>query len=506
MQEGSRAQEDENVILGILRRCVERGIAPAIESAGGTVSYGELGVLVRSHARHLAAHGVGPGKVVAMSFDDETGLTLCMLAVLHLGAAIFVVPRSTPQPQRLDLLARARADLLVSDGDHRLTAPLPKLRIDRTRIPGAGPGAPDPEPSPDGPAIIIAGSGSTGVPRLLPVLHRHLHFRIRIQNERFGLSEDAPDRVFMTSHIEYPSAAMRVFGALTIGSSVLFADKSSAERIHDAITRQAVTVALGTVLHVEQVLAVLPKSTRDAWRGLRVLGITSSTVSDALRARIRQHLTDRLYIVYGTNESMSMAVSDPETTFRTPGTVGRPSPGVRIELVDAQDRPVPRGSVGLIRARSPAQIEGYLDDPGQTARSFRDGWFYPGDLGRFTDDGQIVFCGRADDMMILNGINLYPAEIEQCLTSHPAVRDAAVLPFRHPVHQDVPFAVVSLHEGHAVDPEELRRYAAGRIGFRAPRRILFLPEIPRNQHGKLDRPELQRQVLALPEVAELVRK
>lgn len=462
------------------------------------MSYRRLGTLIRACAAHLRAEGVSSGDVVALSLKDETALTLCMLALLHLGATLMVIPRSTPPDQRDAWLSKGRATRFVSDTPARLAKALPFTRFDPATIRAAlrRDDSLDQAPvaCPESPAMIIAGSGSTGRPKLMPVTHRQLGFRLAVQNAWFDITPERADRVFMTSHIEYPSAGIRVLGALASGASVLFADKTSAARLHEAITRAGVTVVLGTVLHVENVIAGLPASAHRVWAGLRVLGITSSTVTDDLRRRIRERLTDRLYVVYGMNESMTATVADPSIVFETAGTVGRPSPGVRVELVSAAGAPVDSGAVGLIRVRSPGQIAGYVDDQEETRKAFVDGWFQPGDLGRFTPDGQLVFLGRVDQMMIFNGINIHPVEIEQCLANHPAVRDVTAFPIRHPVHQDIPGCAVSIHAGCVVTEEDLLRHAADRMGFRKPRRIFIVDEIPRTGFGKVDRAELSRKL------------
>ena len=139
-------------------------------------------------------------------------------------------------------------------------------------------------------------------------------------------------------------------------------------------------------------------------------------------------------------------------------------------------------------------FEGYLNDPESTGRSLIDGWFYPGDLGKMTPDGQLIHCGRGDQMMIFNGINIYPAEIEQCVTGHPAVTDATAFPLKSPVHQDIPVCAISLKQGSAITEQELLAYLNERLGFRSPKRLIALKKIPRNEQGKIIRHELMAQV------------
>jgi long-chain acyl-CoA synthetase len=133
---------------------------------------------------------------------------------------------------------------------------------------------------------------------------------------------------------------------------------------------------------------------------------------------------------------------------------------------------------------------GYLGNPEATARRFRDGWFWSGDMGFLRSDGQLVINGRADDMMILNGVNIFPVEIERVLERHPAVLIAAALPIPSKVHGQIPVAAVELREGHAIGSVELQSYAREHLALRAPRRVLIMVALPRNSQGKIMRREI----------------
>jgi len=113
--------------------------------------------------------------------------------------------------------------------------------------------------------------------------------------------------------------------------------------------------------------------------------------------------------------------------------------------------------------------------------------FLPGDLAKLDADGTITHMGRSDQMMIFNGINIFPAEIETVLSNHPSVRDAISFPISHPVHQDVPVAAISKNKNSPVVEQELLDYCSERLGPRSPRRIFIIDEIPRNERGKVIR-------------------
>jgi D-alanine-D-alanine ligase-like ATP-grasp enzyme len=222
----------------------------------------------------------------------------------------------------------------------------------------------------------------------------------------------------------------------------------------------------------------------------------ASIVREKLRRDVLERLCSDFRVTYGANETWNTTVTDPGECLRYEGTVGRPAPGVEIQIVDKAAQPVRAGDVGFIQIRSASVVDSYLDDDAASERAFRNGWFMPGDLGRITEDGHLIFCGRADDMMIFNGINIYPIEIEQCLLSNPAVADAMAMPLKHHIHQDIPVCAVVLHINTRTTRDELAAFSRQRLGARAPHFIAILETIPRNQQGKPQRAELMRLVEA----------
>jgi acyl-coenzyme A synthetase/AMP-(fatty) acid ligase len=157
-----------------------------------------------------------------------------------------------------------------------------------------------------------------------------------------------------------------------------------------------------------------------------------------------------------------------------------------------------------VRIRGPGVIPAYDGDPQESARSFRDGGFWPGDLACWTDDGQLLHHGRADDMMICDGINIYPEELESVLLGHPEVRDAVAFAIDSPAHHHVPACAVVLRPGSRVGAPELVAFAAERIGSRAPRVVLVRAALPRTANGKPMRAELRRGAV-LPTADEVRR-
>ncbi len=181
-----------------------------------------------------------------------------------------------------------------------------------------------------------------------------------------------------------------------------------------------------------------------------------------------------------------------EITRTTLESVGTPAPWIDVEIVDADGKALPTGEVGELRVRSECMTHQYYGDPVATSRHFRNGWFYPGDLASLTSGGALCLHGRADDMMTLNSIKIFPAEIERVLEEHPGVKAAAAFAKASNTHGDIPVAAVELHAAAGIGSDELMARARERLGVRAPRRIIVVDALPRNAAGKILKHELDR--------------
>ncbi|MBL8592669.1 MAG: long-chain fatty acid--CoA ligase [Devosia sp.] len=214
-----------------------------------------------------------------------------------------------------------------------------------------------------------------------------------------------------------------------------------------------------------------------------------SAVPIDVRRAIEERVTPLLYVRYASTESGAISMAGPGEHDEME-SVGRPLPGVELEIVDLDDKVLAAGETGRIRLRAPGVATGYLDGGEQTASRFRDGWFWPGDVGMLRADGSLIVQGRQDDMMILNGINIFPGEIERVLERHPDVRVAAALPLNSLVHGQIPVAAVEVVEASSVTAADLQRFAREHLALRAPRRVIILPRLPRNSQGKILRREI----------------
>jgi fatty-acyl-CoA synthase len=220
--------------------------------------------------------------------------------------------------------------------------------------------------------------------------------------------------------------------------------------------------------------------------------------ASAMPREILHELRDRLPNValwnfYGQTEIAPLASSlGPSEQDQHGGAAGRPAVNVETAILDDSDNPVPPGTVGEIAHRSPHLMVGYLDDPARTADAFRGDWFHSGDLGYYDEFGLLHVVDRKKDMIKSGGENVASREVEEVLYQHDDVQEVAVFGLPHPVWVEVVVAAVVARDGRALDPEVLIAHCRSRLaGFKTPKQIFAVDELPKNPSGKLLKRDLR---------------
>jgi acyl-coenzyme A synthetase/AMP-(fatty) acid ligase len=471
--------------------------AGAVVCAGGTLTRAELARAVDATASRFAREGLAQGDRVAIMLPTQIQLLVTSLALARIGVAQLCLQASDPPALASGVARRAKLAALIAPGKAaniglaRIEPPPADLRGLRT-LPSA-----EPPSGPGGAEVyaLVATSGTTAdIPKLVVITHAQALWRVYQQAEA---EDPASARLLSMTSLAFVGGMRSSLCALYGGGAIALPDGiGSVAQLVEFVARNRITTVMGSPVHAAMLLEEARAGT-PLLPGLHSFRMSSTVVPDALRASIRERISPHLHILYGTSEAGPVTVASPDMVRRVPGVVGRAVPGVELRLVDDDGREVAAGARGQVWIRSPGMASGYLDDPGETSRRFRGGWFLPGDVAQLSPQGELVHHGRGDDVMIFEGLNVQPAEIESALLRHPAVAEAAAFPVRSAAHGDIPHAAVVL-KGKA-DEAELLRFLRRELGVRAPKRVLLATELPRNPAGKLRRGELARLASRPPE-------
>lgn len=238
-------------------------------------------------------------------------------------------------------------------------------------------------------------------------------------------------------------------------------------------------------------LLAQPELQRDLVQGMRLFisgsAPLSPTAFEAFQARTGHTILER----YGMSET-GMLCSNPcrsREGARVAGSVGKPLPGVQLRIVDDEGAPLAADQTGHVEVRGPNVFVGYLGMPEKTAETFTpDGWFRTGDVGRIDRDGRLHLVGRAKDLVITGGLNVYPAEVEGLLDRLPGVTESAVIGVPHPDFGEGVVAVLTTQAGHVLDEAEVIRAMREQLSaFKCPKRVFVADELPRNAMGKVQK-------------------
>jgi acyl-CoA synthetase (AMP-forming)/AMP-acid ligase II len=476
---------------------------PALISGDRTVTFGELHRLANIAANALLALGVKPGdRAGGMGFNSidgsilgsglrrAGGISVPINYRLRAAELAYVLNDSGARviwagPEHVAVVEEARAQLegersfIALRGDapagwRRLDDLLAGASAEPPQVPLAGLGA-----------SMIYTSGTTGHPKgavrargmpLEPILQV-----IGI----FGLTKDD---VHLMCGPGYHSA-VGFFSSLSglLGATVVMQPKFDAASALELVERHRVTTTfMAPTLLKRLVDAAEEDGGRHDLSTLRAIILGAAPCPHALKERASAIFGEVLWEFYGATETGVNIVLRPEDQLRKPGSCGRAVEGNDVALLDDDGREVPDGEPGTLWVRNSVLAE-YHNRPDANSSSRRpDGFFTVGDIAYRDAEGFYYICDRKIDMIISGGVNIYPAEIEAVLHAHPSVLDAAVIGVPDPEWGESVKAVVQRRPGHALDEAELIAFCGERLaGYKKPRSVDFVDELPRDAAGKL---------------------
>ena len=341
-------------------------------------------------------------------------------------------------------------------------------------------------------AVVIYTSGTTGKPkgavRKFPkeAMHAIMQF-----------IAETPMRVDDIHLVTCPLYHSTAFGFLAmsgiLGATAVLMNEFKPEAFLQHVEKYGVTTTalVPTMLH--RVMALGPDVlNRYDTRSLRCIFSGGAPLPGPLAIEVMDHFGDVLFNFYGATETGLVTLAKPADLRAAPGTIGPVVPGNEVRLLDEAGRPAPVGQVGELFTRNKMLVAGYHNDPDATHASMKDGFFSVGDLARCDRDGRYFIEGRKRDMIISGGVNVYPAEVEGVLESHPDLAEVAVVGIEDPEWGERVRAFVVRKPGRTVDEAALKLWCRERLsGAKVPRDYVFLDSLPRNPTGKVLKRELR---------------
>lgn len=347
-------------------------------------------------------------------------------------------------------------------------------------------------------AFILYTGGTTGNAKGVMITHRSFLTSL-LSYQMAGAAVRADGVTMLTGPLFHIGALLGWYSQMLLGGKLVFVPTFSPENAMRTIQEHRVT-GCALVPTMIQRICEHPDFASYDLSSLEFIGYGASATPDSLLALVMKNLPQtQLVHVYGMTETGVLTVlnGDDHRAGRKLGSVGRASAIVELEVVDAEGSPVPPGTVGQIVTRGEHVMAGYWNKPEETAAALRDGWLQTGDGGYLDEDGYVWIADRLKDMIISGGENVYSAEVENVLAGHPAVASCAVIGLPDPEWGERVHAVLVLRAGHTTSIEEIRAFVKERIaGYKAPRSLSIVDEMPMTGTGKVLKRELRATIAA----------
>jgi malonyl-CoA/methylmalonyl-CoA synthetase len=463
---------------------------PFIRHAGGTLSHGAFAAEGKAMAGRLAGLGLVPGDRVAAQVAKSAHALALYAGCVQAGLVFLPLNPGYTRAEVEYFVTDAEAALLVCDPASRdaLAALAPRVEtMDAEGVGSLRAGAAEPGPvadrAEDDLAAILYTSGTTGRPKGAMLSHRNLmsNAEALVELWRFG-PRDLLIHALPIFHTHGLFVAVNV--TLAAGGALALMPRFDAGEALAWMGRGA-TAMMGVPTFYTRLLDE-PGLTREACEGMRVFVSGSAPLLPETHAAFAERTGHAILERYGMTET-NMIASNPYDGERRAGTVGFPLPGVELRIDGAA------GEAGEIAVRGPNVTLGYWRMPEKTAEEMtEDGWFRTGDVGRLDPDGYLEIVGRAKDLVISGGFNVYPREVEAVLDAQPGVLESAVIGLPDPDLGEAVVAVLVAEPGAAPDLDAVSAALEGELArYKRPRRMILADALPRNAMGKVQKAVLR---------------
>ncbi|WP_072802850.1 fatty-acid--CoA ligase FadD5 [Rhodococcoides yunnanense] len=490
----------------VRRHALMQPDAVALRFHGRSISWSELSDRVDRFAAVLSRRGIGYGDRVLILMLNRPEYLEAVLAVNALGAlAVPVNFRMTP-PEVAFLAQNSGSTVLVTDDALAPLAQAVAAQVDslgeiitvgdsyEQLLADATVAEPVDIPD-DAPALVMYTSGTTGRPKGAVLTHANMQAQALTCIR--ALQMHGVDEVgFCASPMFHIAALGSLAPSLQLGIPTVIYPVGAFDpaALLDVLSEEGVTTLFLVPVQWQAMCAEQSRAPRKL--NLRVISWGAAPASDTILKAMAATFPDALNVaVFGQTEmSPITCVLDGEDALRKLGSVGRVIPTISARVVDDEMNDVPRGEIGEIVYRGPSLMQGYWQNPDATADAFHGGWFHSGDLVRQDDEGFVFVVDRKKDMIISGGENIYCAEVENVLYSHPRILEAAVIGRADDKWGEVPVAIVALNDSSAdLTLDELLVWLGDHLArFKHPKELVVVDALPRNASGKVVKVALRK--------------
>jgi long-chain acyl-CoA synthetase len=351
----------------------------------------------------------------------------------------------------------------------------------------------------DDPAVILYTSGTTGNPKGVLLTHKNLYSNASSSAKHNEYERGTTLGVLPLAHV-YGLTVSNV--CLLTGSSIVVFSSFSLEEVFKAIEKYVVKSFSAVPAMIHAMLSY-PGADNYNTSSLESVGSGSAPLPVALLHAFEQKFGAKVYEGYGLSEAAPVVTAHRKGLPIKPGSVGIPIPGVKVKIVNETGEEVPVGEIGELLVQGDNVTPGYYQNAEESMRVLKDSWLFTGDMARIDDEGYVYIVDRKKDLIIRGGFNVYPRDVEEILSAHEDVSEAAVIGVPDERMGEEMVACVVKKLGTAVSEDELIRYCQDHLAKnKTPRRVIFLTTLPRNGVGKILKTQLRKTAAEIDSVTQ----
>ncbi len=482
--------------------CPERD---AVKCGDVCLSYAELGRRVDALASFLKNDcRVKKGDRVAIFLPNNDIFPTAFLAVSKIGAVSVVLNTRLTKPELAYQLELTRPVVAVVDSatwNKELNELIPRT-VESASLAALwekGGTCPPADATEEDVHTILFTSGTTGKPKGVRIVHRNfIHSAIRLEQymEMLGVGDpETGGKTLIVAPLFHVMALQeQLMACLRMGNTVVMMSALSITAFLEIVEKEGINFLVGSPAIYRILLGSEDVGKYDL-SSIRLVGFGAAPMSpDLMKEMKKAFVNAKFFNGFGLTEaSISLAAIDREC-MEHPTSIGHPSLGCEAKIVDENMKGVPKGAVGEIAVRGPNVADGYYENPEETKKIFRNGWFLTGDLGRIGDDGFFYVASRKKDMINRGGENVYPVEVENAIYLHPKVMEVAVYGVPDPVMGEKVAAAVVAVPGTTPTVEEIKAFCADKLAkYKIPEYIQLTPFLPKNAGGKVIKEQLPKE-------------
>jgi long-chain acyl-CoA synthetase len=462
------------------------------------ITYEELAAQVREKAVGLRKYGVRNGSHVGLMMANKPEYVIAYFSLLSLGATVVPINPTFKENEISYILNDSESTALIVDevGLSEVKEAVPGLSSVKTifslpkddsfvwwaEVKGEVEDFFLVDKEHDDHAQIIYTSGTTGKPKGALITHGNLEWMSRTSAEVLELSRE--DRVLLVLPLFHAYAKLQgLLQCVLKGCTIYLEERFIPDMILQKLSDHQITIFLG-VPTMYTMFVNSPKIKDLDFSSLRIAGSGGASLPLEIIDKVKAEMGVEIGEGYGQTESTVMISCNPSDIKKKHGSVGVPLPGIDLKVVDPSGREVPVGEVGEIIFKGPNAMKGYYKKEVETNETIKEGWLYTGDLGRQDEEGYLYIVDRKKDMIIRGGYNVYPREVEEVLYTHPDIVECAVIGESDPVFGEEVAAYVVTKVSRT--PEDIISFCKLQLAhYKVPRKIYFLPELPKTTTGKI---------------------